>query len=251
MVVPTVAGQFADLSRSVNDLLARVNQIPFEQLGQSLNTLLVGANALTSGPETKQAIQSLSATLAGDATIDEAVGCRCNPGGTALPEIATSLQAMLNNTNKLVASTDSGYGDNSKFHRDLDRVMVQLNDMVQSLRVLADLLTRHPEALVRGSHQHRGGVMRERPAYGAGGSGGCTGELPVARTLRCLRWRRCRGLLGLAVPMWCCCTRSRWRGTSSGQGSSGRRRIIGWRCFPMKSGASRWGRCSAACWLRI
>lgn len=28
--------------------------------------------------------------------------------------------------------------------------MAQLSDMIQSLRVLADLLDRHPEALVRG-----------------------------------------------------------------------------------------------------
>ena len=72
------------------------------------------------------------------------------PALRRLPELTADLQSMLANTNKLVASADSGYGDNSKFHRDLNRMMQQLNDMVQSFRVLADLLARHPEALVRG-----------------------------------------------------------------------------------------------------
>jgi paraquat-inducible protein B len=47
-------------------------------------------------------------------------------------------------------SVDTGYGSDTQFHRDLDRLMAQLNDAVRSFKGLADLLTRHPEALVRG-----------------------------------------------------------------------------------------------------
>jgi paraquat-inducible protein B len=67
-----------------------------------------------------------------------------------LPEIATALQAMLKQSNQLVRSMDAGYGGDTQFHRDLDRLMGQLNDAVRSFKALADLLTRHPEALVRG-----------------------------------------------------------------------------------------------------
>ena len=51
---------------------------------------------------------------------------------------------------QLLGSAESGYGDNSKFLRDTDRAMLQLNDAAQSIRMLADILARHPEALVRG-----------------------------------------------------------------------------------------------------
>ena len=51
---------------------------------------------------------------------------------------------------KLVGSVDSGYGDSSKFKRDIDRLLTQVNDMARSVRVLTDLLSQHPEALVRG-----------------------------------------------------------------------------------------------------
>ena len=47
-------------------------------------------------------------------------------------------------------SLNKGYGDNSKFRGDMDRSMVTLNDTMRSLRVLADMLARHPEALVQG-----------------------------------------------------------------------------------------------------
>jgi paraquat-inducible protein B len=44
----------------------------------------------------------------------------------------------------------AGYGDDSRFRRDVDRLMPQLTDTVRSVRALADLLSRHPEALIRG-----------------------------------------------------------------------------------------------------
>ena len=67
-----------------------------------------------------------------------------------LPELAGSLEKTLTSANKLVLSLDNGYGDNTKFNRDLDRLMAQTTDAVRSIRALADLLARHPEALVKG-----------------------------------------------------------------------------------------------------
>ena len=67
-----------------------------------------------------------------------------------LPTIAANLQKTLTSTNKLVASLDKGYGDSTQFNRDLDRLLVQLNDAVRSIRSLANLLQRHPDALLKG-----------------------------------------------------------------------------------------------------
>jgi len=72
------------------------------------------------------------------------------PALKQLPSIATSLQDTLGQSKKLLGSIDTGYGDNTQFHRDMERLMAQLNDAVRSFRTLADLLTQHPEALVRG-----------------------------------------------------------------------------------------------------
>ncbi len=67
-----------------------------------------------------------------------------------LPELASGLEKTLTSANKLVLSLDSGYGDNTKFNRDLERLLVQTNEAVRSLRSLTDLLARHPEALIKG-----------------------------------------------------------------------------------------------------
>jgi paraquat-inducible protein B len=73
-----------------------------------------------------------------------------SPALRRLPEISAGLQAAVTRANKLAGSVDTGYGDGSKFRRDLDRLMTQVNDMARSVRVLTDLLSQNPEALVRG-----------------------------------------------------------------------------------------------------
>ena len=150
IVIPTVPGEFADIGRSASALLAKVDRMPFEQIGNNLNKLLVGTNALTSGPETKQALAAMTQTLLATQELMKKLDSGLTPAIRQLPAMTASLEAMLANTNKLVVATNAGYGQNSQFYRDLDHMMAQLTDMVQSLRVLADLLDRHPEALIRG-----------------------------------------------------------------------------------------------------
>ena len=50
----------------------------------------------------------------------------------------------------VVGSDRICYGGDSRFNRELDRLMPQLNETVRSFRALADLLARNPEALIKG-----------------------------------------------------------------------------------------------------
>jgi paraquat-inducible protein B len=72
------------------------------------------------------------------------------PALKRLPAIAQQLQDALTSANRLFGSFSTGYGDDSRFRRDLDRLLPQLTDAARSLRALTDLLSRHPEALIKG-----------------------------------------------------------------------------------------------------
>jgi paraquat-inducible protein B len=144
-VLPTTeGGGFAGLASSANDLLDKVNKMPFDQIGNSLNGILKSVNDMTQGPQLKKALTDLSAMIA------SAQGMVQRLDTKQLPQLTSDLEKTLTSANKLVLSLDSGYGDNTKFNRDLDRLMAQTSDAVQSMRALADLLARHPEALVKG-----------------------------------------------------------------------------------------------------
>jgi paraquat-inducible protein B len=150
-VLPSAeGGGFAGLQSSVNTLLDKVNTINFDQIGKDLQNLLQSTSALLSGPQMRETLNKLAATLASADTFTRNLNAGTAPALKQLPEMTGQLQKTLNNTNKLLVSLDAGYGDNTKFSRDLDRLLVQTNDALSSLRALADLLSRHPEALIKG-----------------------------------------------------------------------------------------------------
>lgn len=127
-VVPTTeGGGFSGLASSANAVLNKVNAMPFAQIGAHLAAMLTSAQDL---------VQKFNAGA--------------SPAAKQLPEITATLEKALTNVNKLAVSVEGGYGDNTKFHRDLDRLLMQTDESVRSLRSLTDLLTRHPEALIKG-----------------------------------------------------------------------------------------------------
>lgn len=150
-VMPTSeSGGFAGLAASATELLHKVNTIPFDSLGRNLDQAAAGLDSLVNGPEVKQALVSLNATLASVRDTVRNLDAGLAPAMKRLPEIAAGLEKTMTDTNRLVLSLQSGYGDNTQFNRDLDRLLIQLNDATRSIRALADLLARHPEALVKG-----------------------------------------------------------------------------------------------------
>jgi len=150
-VIPTAdSGGFSGLTASATELLRKVNSIPFDTLGRSLDQTASGLSTLVNGPQLKEALTSLNTTLNSVRTMLVNVDAGLTPAMKRLPEIAAGLQKTMSDTNRLVLSLQSGYGDNTQFNRDLDRLLIQLNDATRSVRSLADMLSRHPEALIKG-----------------------------------------------------------------------------------------------------
>jgi paraquat-inducible protein B len=138
------------LQASAGDLLRNVNAIPFSSIGQSLDAMAKNMSALTNGPQLQQTLTALVATMSEAQSVLKNLNTEMGPALKQLPQIASSLQSTLKQSDLLMRSVSAGYGDNTQFHRDLDRLMAQLSDAVHSFQGLADLLTQHPEALVRG-----------------------------------------------------------------------------------------------------
>jgi paraquat-inducible protein B len=150
-VLPTSAGGgFSGLAAAAGVLVNQVNAIPFKQIGDNLNSILHATNELTADRQTHDALLAAAATLNSTKTLMSHMNSKLDPALQKLPEIAAGLDKTMLNVNKLTLSLNNGYGDNTEFNRSLERLLVQLEDAVRSIRSLADLLTRHPEVLIKG-----------------------------------------------------------------------------------------------------
>ncbi len=149
-VIPTLSNGSDDIITAAGAIMAKLNAVPFQQIGDNLNGLLKGLNNVANGEQLRQSLQSLHNTLAGANEVVKKLNTDATPALQRLPAIAEQLEDSVRKANRVLGSIDTGYGGNSTFNRDFDRMMVQITDTARSVRVLADLLTRHPEALIRG-----------------------------------------------------------------------------------------------------
>jgi paraquat-inducible protein B len=149
-VIPVLGGGSDDVATAATNLVNRLNSIPFESIGQNLDQTLAGVNALVNDKQLAESVTELRTTLAGTQALVNNLNHGMTPMMQRLPTIASGLESSVQRTDKLLASLQTGYGGDSTFSRDVTRLMMQLSDAARSIRVLADLLSRHPEALIRG-----------------------------------------------------------------------------------------------------
>ena len=115
--IPTAPGSLEELQEQVSDILAKLDKVPFDQIGSELRDTLHGTNALIHRLDT---------------------------------ELAPEAKAMLASAQKAMESASRSLATDSPLEQGLTGTLEELRRAAQSLRGLADYLQRHPEALLRG-----------------------------------------------------------------------------------------------------
>ncbi len=121
--IPTVPGGLQSLQDSITSLVAKLNKIPFEAIGNDAHETLHDADAL---------VKQLNTVLAPQAR-----------------DTLASAQAALDSANKAL-QPDSALAQNTT------DAMRELTRTATAFRSLADYLERHPEALIQGKKEQGG-----------------------------------------------------------------------------------------------
>jgi paraquat-inducible protein B len=117
-LLPSQAGNLESTVDALSDISAKLDKIPFSQIGMNLNKLLQTADHTLGSSQTKQVIASLGETL--------------------------------ETTNTTVAMLNQSYGGDSDFQVNLEQLMKQGSAALSSIVKLSDYLDRHPNALIFG-----------------------------------------------------------------------------------------------------
>ncbi|HET7795067.1 MAG TPA: MlaD family protein [Rhizobacter sp.] len=119
--IPTVPGTLSDVQPQIAEIVAKLNKVPFDDIGRNLNDTLTQARL----------------------TIDQ-----LRPDAQAsLAEVRRTLQSV----QETLARADRHLLDPSApIQRNAEQTLLDLQRAAQSLRVLTDYLQRHPESLLRG-----------------------------------------------------------------------------------------------------
>ena len=132
IVLPSVPGGLDSLTSSITRVAAKLEQLPVDQIGRAIADTLHGIDVLVNGRDVRDTLAAVAAA------------------SKSLPAIGRAVSAAADRGGKLVDSVDSGYGEGSQFRRETDRLLSEVSDTARSVRLLADYLNEHPEALIRG-----------------------------------------------------------------------------------------------------
>jgi paraquat-inducible protein B len=117
MQLPTVPNSLEELQQQVADITKKLNQIPFDKIGNNLNESLKSANQLF---------------------------------GKVNNEVLPQLHGTLEEAQKTFSAAQSTLQQDSPLQSDVHQALQELTRTLQSLNSLSDYLERHPESLLRG-----------------------------------------------------------------------------------------------------
>ncbi|QCE34943.1 MCE family protein [Acetobacteraceae bacterium] len=141
IVIPGDPGGVNAIIDNVSKISDKISKMPLEQIANNLNGLLGGTSKIVNNPDTEQTIKALRDSLRSLSKL--------------LSTTDKNLPALTAQANKTMASAstflDALSGD-SDLHHNVQNMVVQMNEMVTTLRQLLSYLSYHPNAVIVGRH---------------------------------------------------------------------------------------------------
>jgi len=145
-VLPTVPTAMEEITTSLTQLLNKLEKLPIEQIGYELRDTITGAKRLVNSPELQKSATALNETLNEAQKFVAALNKNVAP---ELDEAVSNLNAALIQAQKLARSLNSNVAPQA------DRTLKELQSAARSIKVWAEYLERHPEALIRGKSKSK------------------------------------------------------------------------------------------------
>jgi paraquat-inducible protein B len=142
------AGGLDNVTRSMGDVAAKLNQIPFDEIGKNIDKTLRSLSETVNGPKLQNTLQELTATLAEVRQLAHNADAGLAPVLARLPQMASQMQEAAQEVKDTVGQ--AGYGKDSDFQRSMTRLIGQTEEAARNIRRFVDYIDRHPEALIRG-----------------------------------------------------------------------------------------------------
>ncbi|MBK1631807.1 mammalian cell entry protein [Thiohalocapsa halophila] len=146
-VVPTLPTPLEAATNKITALLDKVNALPIEGIGEDLQAAVGDARELLGSAELRTAVDELSAVLSEARGVTAQLNSELAP---KLDAVLGSLQGTLEDASRTLNNTNELIGPDAPMSVEAVRTMREVSAAARSLRVMADYLERHPEALIQG-----------------------------------------------------------------------------------------------------
>ena len=135
--LPVAPSAVLDVEQRLSSILAKVDAMPLDAIGAELKASMASLNKLLNNGN--QTVNKINADV--------------------MPELKPTIQSLrsaADSADRLIKNTDTNLlGVDAPGQQDLRNALAEISRTAQSVRMLADYLELHPEALIRGKTEEK------------------------------------------------------------------------------------------------
>lgn len=154
-LLPVGPSQAEKVKERLQALIDKISNLPLDPLLADAKQAIQSVKALVEGPELKQALVNLRDSTAEIESFVERMDGRMDSMVAQVNKTVASGSRMFDQAGETLASVQRSLGDRSPILTDLRKLLRELDGAARSLRLMADYLERHPDALLRGKKDTR------------------------------------------------------------------------------------------------
>ncbi len=138
--LPTIPAPLQIITARVNNLLRKIEAMPIEKIGKDLQATLHNVKNLTDSAELLQTVRALNQTLQDTRQLAQNLNTN----------VAPAITATLDQAQQALISVEGTLGKDAPLQYELRQALKELGEAARSIRVLANYLERHPDAIIYG-----------------------------------------------------------------------------------------------------
>lgn len=142
--LPTIAGAFEAMTRSIEVFISKLEQLDINSLGDNIIGILEGANALVNKPIHEATVTDLQASMRSLRNILRSIE------EAGIDETITSANSVLANLQKTMAMVEEVLNPSAPLQYNVIKVTGELEETARAIRSLVETLERQPQSLLLG-----------------------------------------------------------------------------------------------------
>ncbi len=150
MEIPTMPSNLEEIVSRAMQAIARISEIPFEELVQSFTSLVKSADTFVNDPKLRDMVAGLNGAARQAETLLKGLDGEVKPLARNLGVTNDEAQKALAEVRNFASVARDLVQDGSPLRYQLSTALAELTGAARSLRVLADFLEQDPQSIITG-----------------------------------------------------------------------------------------------------
>ncbi|OQX39645.1 MAG: hypothetical protein B0D88_09225, partial [Candidatus Sedimenticola endophacoides] len=152
-VLPTTPSALSSIMRNINSLLVKLERLPIDEIGRHIEQAARGADTLINDPALGAALGQLQQVTEQSNQLLTTLNRQTGPLLGDMTKLTANAKILIEKSTTVMESVHNLTSHDGIVGRELLTTLEELSGAARAIRVMAEYLERHPEALLQGKNR--------------------------------------------------------------------------------------------------